>query len=248
MPRAERAVCVVLHDVSPATWPACQSLLEAVDALGRIPVTLLVVPEHHRGQAIDDAPGFAKAIETRLRRGDEVAVHGCFHLDDLDGKMSLADRFMRRLYTAGEGEFAALDEATASERLARGLASFRRLGWPVAGFVAPAWLLGPGARAALGRSAFRYTSTRRDLYTLPDWQSHGSPSLVWSVRSSWRRRGSVLFNTLMRRRLRRELLLRLGLHPADAAWPAAVQFWLDTLRESLPTRVALTKARWLGLS
>jgi predicted deacetylase len=249
VPLPDRAVCVVLHDVAPATWPACEKLLHAIDALGRIPLTLLVVPEYHHGQAIDASPAFIRAVGKRLAQGDEAAMHGCFHRDDgLAAASTPMERFKRQVYTAGEGEFAALDEAGAQARLALGIAKFENLGWPVHGFVAPAWLLSPGSRAALSASPFLYTSTRRHLYTLPDWEPSGTPSLVWSVRSDCRRRASSVFNRYLRRSMRDTPLLRLGLHPADAAYPDVVQFWIDTLRSSLATHVPMTKAAWLGVA
>ncbi|MDA8095039.1 MAG: polysaccharide deacetylase family protein [Betaproteobacteria bacterium] len=244
-----RKVCVVLHDVSPATWGACKRLLDAVDGFGRIPVTLLVVPEYHHRASIGASPEFVHAIERRLALGDEVAMHGYFHRDEAGLKSwSPADRFRRTIWTAREGEFSALDATAAAQRLAHGLSQFDRLGWKVAGFVPPAWLLGPGGRTALAASGFRYTSTRTHLVTLPDGRSYASPSLVWSVRSHLRRRLSATFNTYLRHRLRNSPLMRLGLHAADAAHPDAMRFWLGTLRECLDSRLPVTKSEWLGLS
>jgi predicted deacetylase len=217
-----------------------------IDGCGEVPVTLLVVPDyHHRGRIAEDA-GFRHAIEARLARGDELALHGLHHLDD-SARPPRGPRqwAMRRLYTATEGEFAGLDEGTAERHLQAGLAQFTELDWPVRGFVAPAWLMSAGTRAALSRSAFAYTSTRRALYALPEWREFAYPSLVWSVRSAWRRGASRVVNELQSRRLRRAPLLRLGLHPADAAHPAAVTFWRDSLRQALNTRTPLTKSAWL---
>lgn len=249
MPPAEiarPAVCVVLHDVAPATWPECARLLDMIDACGKVPVTLLVVPDYHHRGGIAADPDFRRAIEARLARGDELALHGLHHLDDSGppprGPLAWATR---RLYTAAEGEFAALDAATAERHMRAGLAQFAALDWPVRGFVAPAWLMSPGTRAALGRLPFAYTSTRRALYRLPDWREHLSPSLVWSVRSAWRRGASRIVNEAQALRLRQAPLLRLGLHPADAAHPAAVAFWRRTLRQALDGREAMTKTAWL---
>lgn len=241
-----RSVSVVLHDVSPATWPACAQLLAMIDACGDVPVTLLMVPDyHHRGGMGNDLP-FARAIEARLARGDELALHGLYHLDDGAGPPRTPMQWiMRRLYTASEGEFAALDAPTAERRIRAGLAQFEALDWPVAGFVAPAWLMSAGTRTALGRLPLRYTSSRRALYTLPQWYEYRCPSLVWSVRSAWRRGASLAFNALQVRRLRDVALLRLGLHPADAAYPAVVDLWRSLLLEALRTRQATTKAAWL---
>ncbi len=239
----------MLHDVSPATWDACKRVLAAVDGFARIPLTLLVVPEYHHRASIGESPEFVTAIEKRLALGDEVAMHGYFHQDEAGPKpWSPSDRFRRTIWTAREGEFSALDATAAAQRLAHGLRQFDRLGWKVAGFVPPAWLLGPGGRAALTASRFRYTTTRRHLVTLPDWRPYASPSLVWSVRSRLRRNLSATFNTYLRHRLRHAPLMRLGLHAADAAHPDAMRFWLDTLRACLESRLPVTKSEWLGLS
>jgi predicted deacetylase len=246
VPPAERGVCVVLHDVAPATWRGCEKLLNAIDAVGPIPVTLLVVPEYHRGSPIDAAPRFVRAIEQRIARGDEIVMHGCFHWDDLP-VATPAEWLRRRVYTAGEGEFAALGEKSAYARLARGMEAFQRLGWTVRGFVPPAWLLGEGARAALASFPFAYTSTRRCLYTLPDWRPCGGTSLAWSVGSRARRQAFGMLNRWQLLRLRNAPLLRLGIHPVDARYPEVVDFWLAALRQSLASRTPTTKSSWLGL-
>ncbi len=249
MPHDKPAVCVVLHDVAPATWPGCERLLAGIDALGNIPVTLLMVPEYHHGEAIDQSPVFIRAIERRIIRGDETVMHGLFHLDNGAGtSRSPLDWIKRRYYTAGEGEFSVLNETLAHERLERGLGRFSRLGWTAHGFVAPAWLMSRGTRAALTRSPFRYTSTRERLYTLPDWQPLGDPGLVWSVRTAWRRRLSTRYNHWLNYRLRHAPLLRLGLHPVDAAFPEVMRFWVETLQSALETRTPMNKAAWLGLT
>ena len=247
MPSADPAICVVLHDVAPETWSRCERLLAAIDALGAIPLTLLVVPEYHSRRSIEREPAFVRAIERRILRGDETVLHGLFHLDD--GKVSTGSPVAwvkRRCYTRGEGEFSTLSEAQAWERLQQGLGCFRRLGWPVDGFVAPAWLMSRGTRSAISRTTLRYTSTRRRLYRLPDWQPFTSPSLVWSVSTHWRRRLSAHYNHWLRQRLQHAPLLRLGLHPVDAEHPELVAFWLETLQRALATHIPMTKAAWLG--
>jgi predicted deacetylase len=189
-----------------------------------------------------------QAIETRLARGDEAVMHGLFHLDEGgEAPISPFDWLKRRCYTATEGEFSALDQSIASERLEQGLDRFTRIGWPVRGFVAPAWLMSRGTRTALTRSPFRYTSTRAHLYRLPDWQPLGSPSLVWSLRSAWRQRISASYNQWLYRTLQHTPLLRLGLHPVDAIHPQTLAFWTHTLRSALERRIPMTKAAWLGV-
>lgn len=242
---AERTLMLVLHDVAPETWPAYQPFVEAVDALGAVPITWLVVPDFHRRNALDAHPAFLKLLESRLARGDELVLHGCYHADDAPAPRSLSGWLSRRVYTH-EGEFAALDEAQARERLALGMRLFERHGWPLHGFVAPAWLLGDGARRALAGSGLRYTSDRGHFYLLPAFRSLAAPSLVWSAGSRWRRGLSWLFSEQQRRRHRQGPLLRLGVHPVDMRHPFSRSYWLHLLQQLLDEGwTPATKIAWL---
>lgn len=240
------AVSIVLHDVSPASWPAYQDFIRAVDAIGRIPLTLLVVPDFHHQYSLDQFPDFRHAIDQRIALGDEVVLHGYYHQDDSALRPNPLNLFMRRIYTH-EGEFYSLDELQATQRLHFGLALFKAYDWPVAGFVAPAWLMSPGARAALRRTSLSYTSDLKGLIRLPDWQRlQDTPTLVWSSRSAWRRVVSRYWNQLRLAQSLSSPLIRLGLHPNDMAHQAAVRFWLKTLETLLLTHIPLTKAQWVN--
>lgn len=236
-----RAVNLSLHDVSPATWPACERVIKALQAVAPVAMTLLVVPDYHRSGRIDQDADFLRAMEARLAAGDELALHGYYHLDDAAPGSAPWDALRRRFYTAGEGEFAALPAAEARARLERGLALFTRLGWPCAGFVAPAWLLGPGAWEALRDSPFLYTTTLRGLYNLRNGHYLATQSLVYSVRSPWRVWLSRRWNPLLFRRLQDKALIRLSLHPADAAHPEVLRDWQRFLASALEERQAMTK-------
>jgi predicted deacetylase len=243
MPVVEKKlVCISVHDVAPETWPGCRALLEMLDALGPVPVTLLVVPDYHRGGRIDRFPEFLRAIEHRLARGDEVALHGYCHLDESAAPRAPRAWFERRVLTRAEGEFAAISRDGAEERLQAGLAVMTSLGWPVHGFVAPAWLAGSGARSALGGFPFAYTTTRTGIYRLPSWEFTFSPSLVYSVGAAWRHAMSESLNGLALAATRN--LLRVSLHPVDARYPRALEHWRRVIRAVLEQRTPLTKAQW----
>lgn len=235
-------LCIAIHDVAPATWPACARLLALVDALGAPPVTLLVVPDWHRRGAIDTDPEFRRAIDARGARGDELALHGLVHLDEAAPPRGLTDRVRRRVLTAGEGEFAALDEREALARIDAGLLGFARCGWSAQGFVAPAWLLGDGARAALARTPLRWTSTHAALEDSGGRWRMAAPVLSASARSAWRRRASRLWLPFAARAWHAAPLLRVALHPADADHPELLDAWRDVLGVLLARRDALTKS------
>jgi predicted deacetylase len=244
MPSVEHtpALCVSLHDVAPETWPACSALIDWLDGFAPVPLSLLVVPHYHGGARIDDDALFCAAVERRLQRGDEVVVHGYAHRDEGPAPSTPWDYVRRRWYTAGEGEFAALDEPAASKRIAAGLELFAARGWPVRGFIAPAWLLNKASWRALRASTFEYTTVRGAVWRLEDGAYHESPSLVYSVRAPWRRRVSRLWNERVYGSLVDNRLLRISLHPADAAHPEVLEHWRGLITRALRSRGPATLA------
>src|SRR5690349_18279304 len=120
-----RLLAVALHDVAPQTWPACARLLNAIDTLRvatcrRVPVTPLVVPDYHgEGLRRFDA-AYRGALEARLDRGDELALHGWRRRDEAPVRLDPVDVIRRTQLTAREGEFAALSQVEALARLQAG--------------------------------------------------------------------------------------------------------------------------------
>jgi len=125
------AVALVVHDVAPRTWPECAQLLQMLDDLGARPVTILVVPHYHYRDPIAKDARFIAALDRRLARGDELALHGFHHRDDEPPPRTLRGFVERRMLTRAEGEFAALNEASAAWRLAHGIEAFRALRYMV---------------------------------------------------------------------------------------------------------------------
>lgn len=243
---------LVLHDVAPATLDRCQSLLRGLEPLirpmGPMPVTHLVVPHYHGGTTVAEDDRFRQWLDRRVGLGDEVVLHGYRHLDEqpLRGPV---DRLKRRFYTL-EGEFATLTRDEAERSLEAGLALLHACGWQPRGFVAPAWLMSDPVRQTLPDFGFHWTATRTGLVNLRSGEVHPATSLVWSVRSGWRRWMSAQYNHLLLRRLLRQdhhaVPIRLGLHPVDADWPAAVGFWREALEHVLVQRPAATKSGLIG--
>jgi uncharacterized protein len=240
-------VCIALHDVAPATWPHCARLLAMLDELEAPPTTRLVVPYFHGNHRIDRDADFIRAIGQRLARGDEIALHGYDHRDRAAPLRSPGDRFRRRVLTAGEGEFAALGEADARQKIERGLELMQCLRWPVRGFVPPAWLAGTGARAALRASGLRWFSTHDSLVPLPDGMPVSAPCLTASSRTAARRLMSRLWLNAMASVTRRAPLVRVGLHPADADHAELMECWRRLLRDLLALREPVTKSQALAM-
>lgn len=163
--RASKALCVSVHDVAPATWNDCLRLLAAVRAVADIPLTWLVVPRYHGNSATSH--GMQTRLSALLEQGHELALHGYTHFDSAPRARSWCGRFLREIYTAREGEFAALDQTEAQRRLELGLAWFGERKWPVSGFIPPAWLLSEAAWKALRAMPFTYTTTFTRFHCLP---------------------------------------------------------------------------------
>ena len=240
------AVLLVLHDVAPSTWADYQPFVEAVDALGNVPMTWLVVPDFHRHDNLDAHADFRQLLSERVARGDELALHGFFHDDPEPRPHTPRDWFMRRVYTH-EGEFYHLSHEAALARLRAGIEMFQRYDWPLHGFVAPAWLMSEGTRQALRELPLRYTSDPQHLYRLPDFTPIDAPGLVWSARSAWRRGLSKILSEQREQRWRQAPVIRLGLHPVDMRHGFSRDYWRNTLERLLTDgRVPMTKINWLA--
>ncbi|YCI10866.1 DUF2334 domain-containing protein [Pseudomonas sp. Z2-11] len=243
---AQSSLLLVLHDVAPQTWPDYQPFVEAVDALGQVPMTWLVVPDFHHANALDEHPGFRRMLDSRVERGDELVLHGYYHCDDGPPALHPKDWFMRRVYTH-EGEFYGLSEEAALTRLRAGIEIFQRYQWPLQGFVAPAWLMSEGTRHALRQLPLSYTSDTQHLYRLPEFTPIDAPGLVWSARSAWRRGLSKVISDRREQRWRQAPVIRLGLHPVDMRHGFSRNYWLRTLERLLEDgRVPMTKIDWLA--
>jgi predicted deacetylase len=250
MPRPDaldRATVIALHDVSPATWRDCRELLAMLDDAGATPLTLLVIPDHHHRAPVEKDRAFVRALETRLERGDELVLHGFHHLDESPSPSTPVAWFERRMLTRSEGEFAAIDREQAAQRLSRGVAMFRALGWPLHGFVPPAWMMGEGARAALAACdhPFEYATVRRGIHHLPEWRFERTATLWYSPDTLVRRFVSRVAISHELSRARALPLLRLALHPPDARVPTVRDHWQRLIASALRGRTPVTKRAWV---
>jgi hypothetical protein len=251
MPRPEDAgpaTAIAIHDVSPATWTECRELLSMLDSIGARPLSLLVIPQYHYRAAVLRDRAFRQAMEARLAQGDELVLHGYFHVDDAPPPRTPREWLERRVLTRAEGEFAALSEDAAGWRIARGIAMFEALQWPLHGFVPPAWLLSAGARVALARCGypFEYVTVRGGIYHLPQWRFERTANLCYSPCSAPRRAFSAWTIRAELRRARATPLLRISLHPQDVRVPGVLRHWRQLIEDALARRGAVTKRAWAG--
>ena len=240
-----RALVVSLHDVSPQTRAECAEILAELAGLGVEKCSLLVIPDHHRrGHFLADAE-CAAWLRAQAAAGHELVMHGYHHQRARRAGESMGAKLTTRIYTADEGEFFDLDRAAARALVEKARADFRQLGVEPAGFIAPAWLLSAEAEAALRELGCEYTTRLGSVVDLQGGRVFPSQSLVWSVRSAWRRQISRAWNALLFQRLVTNPLMRLSIHPVDLRH---AQIWRQIrllITRALAEREPLTYHAWL---
>jgi predicted deacetylase len=243
-PDPEAAFAVSVHDVSPLTREAVEAMLGDLRAAGVTVTSLLVVPDHHRKGPLDRDPAFLEWLRARELEGHEVVLHGFYHLRENKGG-GLGRRLITEHYTAGEGEFYDLGYEEARTRLARGREMLDA--FDVAGFIAPAWLLGPEAERAVRDEGFAYTTRLGGVLDLRSGARTDSQSLVYSVRNGWRRGCSLAWNSWLAARLRSNPLMRLGLHPPDWRHAGIKAHALRLASEGARARRVIRYRDWVGV-
>jgi hypothetical protein len=241
-----QALIVSLHDVSPHTRAECEEIAAQLAQLGLKTWTWLVVPDHHyRGHIREDAD-FCAWLGELEGAGHEIVIHGYHHHRERRENDSLIDRLITRLYTADEGEFYDLDHDRALALVQRAIEEFREIGLRPEGFIAPAWLLSPGAEQALKEAGLQYTTRLRHVHDLHTGRAYGSQSLVWSSRSGWRRALSVPWNRALFRRLADNPLMRIAIHPGDVRHSRVWRAIGRCISEALESRLPFTYERWIA--
>ena len=245
---APRALVVSLHDVSPRTRENCEQALAALERLGVKQCSLLVIPDHHhRGHFLAD-PAFCAWLKAQADHGHEIVIHGYYHQRERRSRESAIQKLTTRFYTADEGEFYDLDRPAAAALVQTARADFRKLGLDPSGFIAPAWLLSREAEAALRDCGCEYTTRLGSVFDLRHARLHSSQSLVWSVRSAWRRKLSLAWNALLFRKLTANPLLRISIHPVDGKHRAIWAQISTLIAWALHDRPPLTYQNWLSLT
>ena len=237
-----RALVVSLHDVSPHTWVQCQRILAALD----VPVSLLVIPDHHgRGHLTSD-PAFCEWLCTRTTAGDEAVIHGYYHRRAAREDETLTARLITQNYTAGEGEFFDIDYAAARDRVAKARDEFHSVGLQPSGFIAPAWLLSEEGEHAIRELGIVYTTRLRTVTDLQQGREWRSQSLCWSVRTAWRRAMSLAWNASLFHRLENAELMRIAVHPVDIEHPRIWKQITRLVAAAGSVREAMTYREWVA--
>jgi predicted deacetylase len=209
------ALVVSVHDVAPATQTLVQEIVGEL-AQHRVPVcSLLVVPNYHHHGLFAEDRAFVRWLQDLEAQGHEIVIHGYFHQRPRRDGENLSEKFFTRLYTNDEGEFYDLDYDEAFRRITQAREEFIRAGLTPRGFIAPAWLLGPAAERAAREAEMEYTTRLTEVRDLRSGDNFPARTLVYSVRSGWRRTASLAWNSMLAPQLAGAPLARVSIHPID---------------------------------
>jgi predicted deacetylase len=218
---ARKLLLASIHDVGPRFESEIDALAARLEGhLGGPKFAMLVVPDHWGEAPLARAPHFAAKLRRWADRGVEMFLHGWSHRDD-SAHAGTAASFKAKHMTAGEGEFLGLDSTEARRRMRAGRGVVEdAIGRPVAGFIAPAWLYGPGAMAALAEEGFALAEDHFRVWRPADGAVLArGPVVTWASRSPARIASSIGFATLARYALSPIAVARLAVHPGDAHVP-----------------------------
>ena len=221
-PQASGRLLVSIHDVSPRSEAAVDQLAELIARhTGTAKFAMLVIPDHWRSAPIAGNAAFQARLRAWADAGIEMFLHGWCHRDETPATHGIAG-FKGKHMTAGEGEFLNLPHDQALARMREGRALVEdAIGRPVAGFIAPAWLYGAGAHAALAEMGFALAEDHMKVWQPTTGQVLArGPVVTWASRSPGRIRSSLGFAAIARRVLPVMPVLRLAVHPGDVTVPA----------------------------
>jgi predicted deacetylase len=249
------AMTVEIHDATPALWPELRELTLALSAAGVERPALLVVPcfEDPQGQRWDlrHSPRFAAWLRQRQDAGVELIQHGLTHRAPGPPPPGLRNAFMYNCFSRGQAEFAHLDRAEASARLAEGRAILSACGLHAEGFVAPAWQQSDEALCALRAAGFDFTAFLRDVLPLDRAGSIRStsripaPALSFAAGQLLVDRGKRVAMRALEQLAARRPLVRVALHPEDVHHPGLLNHIVRRVVALRRHRRVVNYRRWL---
>lgn len=236
---ADQQLIASIHDVGPGCQVEVERLAALIEKrLGGPKFAMLVVPDHWGNNPLRGDREFCRRLHSWSSAGIEMFVHGWFHKDKGDHKGLAAVK--ARLITASEGEFLALSQEDAARRMEDGRKLIEDIiGRQVAGFVAPAWLYGPGAKSALQQSGFSLAEDHLRVWIPQTGEVVArGPVVTWASRSKLRTASSLAFAALARSALHCLRTVRVAVHPGDVTKPEILASIDSTLAAFALKRVA----------
>ncbi|HEX2215128.1 MAG TPA: polysaccharide deacetylase family protein [Xanthobacteraceae bacterium] len=232
---------VSLHDTTPFHLPRLHRAEALFRELGVQKATYLLIPDYHGSHPSAEHSEFVEWCRAPRPFAVDWHLHGYTHLDsatrDRQREASWSDTWKRRLLTAGEGEFLALDASAQRQRLQAGREVFRRcLGYEPTSFDAPAWLFNADLIPLLTELGFRYTEDHGRIYRVDTGERVAAPVITWATRTPLRKYSSIAVTPLLARIWAARPVLRVAVHPFDFDHPQTVASIRTVLQALLPHR------------
>jgi hypothetical protein len=246
LPSRSRLLLASIHDVSPRFEGEVDGLLDLLHPHVGERLAMLVVPNHWGDAPIMPGSAFATRLRNWAGAGIEIFLHGFYHRDD-SRHASASARARARLMTAGEGEFLGLSRTEAENRIGHGRSLLEDIiGRPIAGFIAPAWLYGDGAHAALQQFAVPIAEDHFRVWSPATGQQLArGPVITWASRTRLRLASSLAAAAVLR--YAPLDVLRIGVHPPDVRHPALVRSIEKTTERAAENRRPARYADLLNL-
>lgn len=227
----QRTLLASIHDVGPGSEREVDRLAGLLsESLDCSRFAMLVVPNHWGQHPIRAGTAFARRLQAWSDSGIEMFVHGWYHKDLVEH--SGMSRLKAKYMTASEGEFLGLSYSEAALRMEEGRALVEDIiGREASGFIAPAWLYGPGARDALRDSGFALAEDHMKVWNPQSGKVLAKgPVITWASRSAPRTASSLAFAALARRVLHPLRTVRVAVHPGDVSKDTILRSIDRTLR------------------
>ena len=240
-----RLLLASIHDVSPRFESEVEQLRDLLQPHTGERIALLVVPNHWGEAPIIPGSPFAGRLRSWADSGCEIFLHGFYHRDKAQHGRA-TDRLRASFMTAGEGEFLGLSRTDALTRIVQGRGLLEDIiGRPIDGFVAPAWLYGPGALGALADSSITIAEDHFRVWSPASGKLLArGPVITWASRTRLRLASSLAAAAVLGRAPLK--VLRIGVHPPDIHHPVLVRSIDATLRRAARTRQAAAYSALLG--
>jgi predicted deacetylase len=243
---AKDFVVVSLHDVAPSSQTIAEKMISELANSGVRVCSLLVVPDYHHQGLVTKDQQFISWLRGLESDGHEIVIHGYFHERTRRTDETMRDKFFTRFYSDDEGEFYDIGYDEALRRIVTARDEFRESGLKPRGFVAPAWLLSAEAERAARDAEMEYTTRLRTVRDLRSGEEFSARSIVYSVRSGWRRAVSLGWNAASFQILKNNPLLRISVHPPDYSHPAIWRQIIDLISAASELRIATTYQDWIA--
>lgn len=232
---SSRLLLASIHDVSPRFECEIERLLELLEPFIGSRLAMLVVPNHWGDAPIVKGSPFATKLRAWADQGVEMFLHGFNHRDE-SAHENAGERLRARFMTANEGEFLGLSKDDASSRIASGRKVIEDvIGRGIDGFVAPAWLYGAGALAALHEAGIAVAEDHFKVWSPSSGlQLAKGPVITWASRTRMRLLSSLAAAAALRRAPLQ--VLRVGVHPPDVHHAALVRSITTTFKITAAAR------------